>query len=31
MVSVEDIAFAIPTERVVAVLSGMGLAVPPGG
>jgi S1-C subfamily serine protease len=30
-VSVEDIAFAIPTERVVAVLGQMGLVVPPSG
>src|ERR687890_1940353 len=28
-VSVEDIAFAIPSDRVVAVLGGMGLVVPP--
>src|SRR4051794_1201768 len=28
-VSVEDIAFAIPSERVAAVLAGMGLALPP--
>lgn len=28
-VSVEDIAFAIPAERVTAVLGGMGLVVPP--
>jgi putative serine protease PepD len=28
-VSVEDIAFAIPSERVAAVLRGMGLALPP--
>jgi putative serine protease PepD len=30
-VSVEDIAFAIPSDRVVAVLGGMGLVVPPAG
>ena len=30
-VSVEDIAFAIPADRVVAVLRGMGLEVPPTG
>ena len=29
-VSVEDIAFAIPADRVVAVLRGMGLVLPPG-
>jgi putative serine protease PepD len=29
-VSVEDIAFAIPAHRVVAVLHGMGLVLPPG-
>jgi len=29
-VSVEDIAFAIPSERVVTVLGGMGLVLPPG-
>ena len=29
-VSVEDIAFAIPSERVAAVLGGMGLALPAG-
>ena len=29
-VSVEDIAFAIPADRVVAVLRGMGLILPPG-
>ncbi|MGZ8751265.1 MAG: S1C family serine protease [Pseudonocardia sp.] len=29
-VSVEDIAFAIPADRVVAVLHGMGLVLPPG-
>ena len=29
-VSVEDIAFAIPAARVVAVLRGMGLVLPPG-
>ena len=28
-VSVEDIAFAIPSERVAAVLGGMGLVLPP--
>jgi putative serine protease PepD len=28
-VSVEDIAFAIPTDRVIAVLGGMGLVLPP--
>jgi len=27
-VSVEDIAFAIPADRVVAVLRGMGLVLP---
>jgi hypothetical protein len=30
-VSVEDIAFAIPSERVAAVLGGMGLVLPPAG
>ena len=30
-VSVEDIAFAIPADRVVAVLRGMGLEVPTTG
>lgn len=30
-VSVEDIAFAIPSERVTDVLGGMGLVLPPGG
>lgn len=30
-VSVEDIAFAIPSERVTAVLGGMGLVLPPAG
>jgi putative serine protease PepD len=29
-VSVEDIAFAIPADRVVTVLRGMGLVLPPG-
>jgi putative serine protease PepD len=29
-VSVEDVAFAIPADRVVAVLRGMGLVLPPG-
>jgi Trypsin-like peptidase domain len=29
-VSVEDIAFAIPSERVVTVLAGLGLVLPPG-
>jgi hypothetical protein len=27
---VEDIAFAIPAHRVVAVLRGLGLVLPPG-
>lgn len=30
-VSVEDIAFAVPSERVTAVLGGMGLVLPPAG
>jgi hypothetical protein len=30
-VSVEDIAFAIPSERVTTVLGGMGLVIPPTG